>query len=116
MTKLTCRVSPISLKVPLQSRALPTLKSESFPCFRIHCADYVVVVSPNRMSSPPSQNSTLMSSSSYVDPLSSAANCTRDIPYLEQLGVNAVRVYSVNASLNHDECMQMFENAGIYVM
>jgi hypothetical protein len=54
--------------------------------------------------------------SSFIDPLSSPANCTRDIPYLERLGVNAVRVYSVNASLNHDECMQMLENAGIYVM
>jgi hypothetical protein len=58
----------------------------------------------------------LIDRSSFVDPLSSSANCTRDIPYLEQLGVNAVRVYSVNASLNHDECMQMLDAAGIYVM
>jgi hypothetical protein len=49
MTKLTCRVSHTSLKAPSQSRALPTLKSEPFLCFRSQCADYAVVVSPNRM-------------------------------------------------------------------
>lgn len=54
--------------------------------------------------------------SSFIDPLSEPANCTRDIPYLQQLGVNAIRVYSVNASLNHDECMQALDAAGIYVM
>jgi hypothetical protein len=54
--------------------------------------------------------------SSFFDPLSSPANCTRDIPYLKQLGVNAVRVYSVNSSLNHDECMSQLSSAGIYVM
>jgi hypothetical protein len=54
--------------------------------------------------------------SSYVDPLSSATNCTRDLPFLEQLGVNAVRVYSVDPNANHDECMAAFSNASIYVM
>ncbi|WRT68843.1 uncharacterized protein IL334_005824 [Kwoniella shivajii] len=54
--------------------------------------------------------------SSYHDPLSSPQNCTRDLPYLKQLGVNAVRVYSVNSSLNHDECMSTFSGAGIYVL
>ncbi|KAL7421398.1 1,3-beta-glucanosyltransferase [Cryptotrichosporon argae] len=54
--------------------------------------------------------------SSYIDPLSSAANCTRDIPYLTQLGVNAVRVYSVNSSLDHDACMTALSTAGIYVL
>ncbi|CAD6573513.1 MAG: 1,3-beta-glucanosyltransferase gas1 [Tremellales sp. Tagirdzhanova-0007] len=54
--------------------------------------------------------------SSFLDPLSSPANCTRDIPYLKQLGVNAVRVYSVNSSLDHDTCMSALSSAGIYVL
>ncbi|OXG33135.1 1,3-beta-glucanosyltransferase [Cryptococcus neoformans] len=54
--------------------------------------------------------------SSFHDPLSSPQNCTRDLPYLQQLGVNAVRVYSVNSSLNHDDCMKMLNDAGIYVL
>jgi hypothetical protein len=54
--------------------------------------------------------------SSFHDPLSSEANCTRDLPYLQQLNVNAVRVYSVNSSLNHDACMKLLDDAGIYVL
>ncbi len=54
--------------------------------------------------------------SSFYDPLSSGTNCTRDLPYLQQLGVNAIRVYSVNAAANHDSCMATFSAAGIYLM
>jgi hypothetical protein len=54
--------------------------------------------------------------SSYFDPLYSTANCTRDLPYLKQLGINTVRVYSVNSSLDHDGCMGLLEGAGIYLM
>ncbi|TYJ51935.1 hypothetical protein B9479_007474 [Cryptococcus floricola] len=54
--------------------------------------------------------------SSFHDPLSSPENCTRDVPYLQQLGINAVRVYSVNSSLDHDACMKTLSDAGIYLL
>lgn len=52
----------------------------------------------------------------FTDPLALGSSCSRDLPYLQQLGVNTLRVYSVNSSLNHDDCMSTFSNAGIYTM
>ncbi|KAG6844272.1 hypothetical protein H0H87_008220 [Tephrocybe sp. NHM501043] len=54
--------------------------------------------------------------SSFIDPLALPDACARDLPFLQELGVNAIRVYSVNSSLNHDACMTAFSNAGIYTI
>ncbi|GHJ88206.1 hypothetical protein NliqN6_4608 [Naganishia liquefaciens] len=62
------------------------------------------------------ENGNFPEPSSYIDPLSSPANCTRDLPYLQQLGVNALRVYSVNPELDHSECMKTFNDNGIYIL
>jgi hypothetical protein len=50
------------------------------------------------------------------DVLTDADACLRDGYLLQQLGVNAIRVYSVNPWLNHDECMSIFNGVGIYVV
>ncbi|KAK9246423.1 Glucanosyltransferase-domain-containing protein [Lipomyces tetrasporus] len=52
---------------------------------------------------------------SGFDPLSDADTCARDIYLFQKLGVNTVRIYSIDPTLNHDECMTLLASAGIYL-
>ncbi|KAL9107122.1 MAG: hypothetical protein Q9227_007902 [Pyrenula ochraceoflavens] len=63
-----------------------------------------------------SGNGTSTSSNQFKDPLTDVSGCTRDIPNLVQLRTNVVRVYAIDAQGDHDQCMQMLQNAGIYVI
>ncbi|CAH6720380.1 1,3-beta-glucanosyltransferase Gas4p [[Candida] jaroonii] len=53
---------------------------------------------------------------STEDPLSDEKSCSRDIVLFQQLGINTIRIYSINTDLNHDKCMSMLAAAGIYVV
>lgn len=35
---------------------------------------------------------------------------------MKTLGTNAIRVYHVNSTANHDGCMKAFADAGIYLL
>lgn len=76
------------------------------PFFLISISGEVVESADNAFGEP----------STFVDPLAIGDACKRDLPYLQELGVNTIRIYSVNSSLNHDDCMTAFSNAGIYTM
>jgi 1,3-beta-glucanosyltransferase GAS1 len=49
------------------------------------------------------------------DPLVDSDQCKRDANLMKSIGTNAIRVYHVDPSQNHDSCMEIFTNAGIYV-
>ncbi|CCH45072.1 putative secreted protein [Wickerhamomyces ciferrii] len=55
-------------------------------------------------------------SSSGEDALSDPDTCYRDAYAFQQLGINTLRIYSLNPDSNHDECMTIFNNAGIYLI
>jgi hypothetical protein len=52
----------------------------------------------------------------FIDPLADEASCARDLPYLLELNTNVVRVYAVDPNADHSGCMNLFGNAGIYVL
>ncbi|KAG7697633.1 hypothetical protein KL930_000312 [Ogataea haglerorum] len=55
-------------------------------------------------------------SSNLTDPLADVDVCSRDIPYFKDLGLNTIRVYSVDNTLSHSECMEKLADAGIYLI
>jgi hypothetical protein len=50
------------------------------------------------------------------DPLSEPDACLRDAAIMQVLGVNTVRIYNINPDLNHDECVSIFNAAGMYLV
>ncbi|KAG0690340.1 hypothetical protein C6P40_003158 [Pichia californica] len=50
------------------------------------------------------------------DVLTDPEICARDATVIQNLGANTIRIYTIDPDLNHDECMTIFNNAGIYVI
>ncbi|KAJ1678374.1 1 3-beta-glucanosyltransferase gel4, partial [Spiromyces aspiralis] len=51
-----------------------------------------------------------------ADPLADAVGCKRDVEVFKGLGINSIRVYQTDPAQNHDECMKLLSDAGIYVV
>ncbi len=64
----------------------------------------------------PPKNGTVSKNASINDPLANIEGCKRDLPYLQELGTNILRVYAIDPEKDHKECMDLFADAGIYVI
>lgn len=54
--------------------------------------------------------------SNKQDPLSNGTICLRDAALMQGMGVNVIRSYNVDPTLNHDDCASIFNAAGIYII
>nr|POE63018.1 1,3-beta-glucanosyltransferase gel3 [Quercus suber] len=48
------------------------------------------------------------------DPLANGAQCQQDVALMKTIGTNAIRVYHVDPTADHDACMSALADAGIY--
>ncbi|KAK2753453.1 beta-glucanosyltransferase [Arachnomyces sp. PD_36] len=55
-------------------------------------------------------------SSQLKDPIAEPETCKRDIKKFKELGANTIRIYSVDNSVNHDECMDALAEEEIYLV
>ena len=49
------------------------------------------------------------------DPLTNGTQCTLDANLMAELGANTIRVYHVDPTGDHDDCMKAFGDKGIYL-
>jgi hypothetical protein len=52
----------------------------------------------------------------FIDPLVDEAICKRDVPLLQKLRTNTIRVYAIDPEEDHSACMKILDAAGIYVV
>lgn len=50
-----------------------------------------------------------------ADPLLDVKSLRRDVENFKDLGINTIRIYTIDNSKNHDEAMALLDNAGIYL-
>lgn len=61
-------------------------------------------------------NASSTGTTSFSDPLADKEACKRDIPLLQELGANVIRVYAIDPTADHSFCMKLLQDAGIYVI
>ncbi|KAH9993892.1 carbohydrate-binding module family 43 protein [Xylariaceae sp. FL0662B] len=52
----------------------------------------------------------------YTDPLADGSKCKRDIPVMKKIFTNVIRVYAIDPTQNHDDCMEQLAANDIYVV
>lgn len=99
--------------------AIPTISIKGAKFFTSDGAQFYIKGkqgSPRTLLIPPDRN---RSGVAYQlvpdDPLLNGTQCALDASLMKTLGANTIRVYHVDGTADHSDCMNTFADAGIYV-
>ncbi|KAL8805842.1 MAG: hypothetical protein Q9200_005274 [Gallowayella weberi] len=97
-----------------------TVSSVAVQNIKVQGADYVNNVTTDRfqiigVAYQPGGSAGFIAGSG-IDPLSNGTLCLRDAALMQRLGINTIRVYNLDPSLNHDLCASIFNAVGIYML
>ncbi|KAL8675812.1 MAG: hypothetical protein Q9186_007583 [Xanthomendoza sp. 1 TL-2023] len=97
-----------------------SISSVAVPNIKVQGADYVNNVTTDRfqiigVAYQPGGSAGFIAGSG-IDPLSNGTLCLRDAALMQRLGINTIRVYNLDPSLNHDLCASIFNAVGIYML
>ncbi|KAI9822338.1 MAG: 1,3-beta-glucanosyltransferase gas1 [Pycnora praestabilis] len=120
---VTAQVDPIVIKVRIAFMPNPSVLNASSPSLIWKGSKFFYKTNGTEFfikgvayQQDVSTNGTSTGSDQYTDPLTDAAGCQRDIPLLQELQTNTIRVYAINPDQDHSACMQMLQDAGIYLI
>lgn len=110
ITSVLATLSVASALIPIEVKGNRFIKpatkaSDDGEVFFIKGADY-----------QPGGSSAYTGNADDGDVLSDASVCYRDAYVLQQANINTIRIYTINPDVNHDECMSILNDAGIYVI
>jgi len=101
----------VLLQLPLLINAIPTIEVHGNKFFYSNGTQfYIKGVAYQK------DTSEIISGETYIDPLANKEACKRDIPYLQELQTNLIRVYAIDGLKSHEACLDMLSDAGIYVL
>ncbi|KAI4214868.1 MAG: hypothetical protein LQ351_002581 [Letrouitia transgressa] len=103
-----------------QHRPVFVAVSSAVQPIKVQGADYVNSVSGDRFQiigvAYQPGGSSGFTSGGTSDPLSDGDSCLRDAALMQRLGINTIRVYNLNPTLDHDLCASIFNAVGIHML
>ncbi|KAL2191614.1 glycoside hydrolase family 72 protein [Thermothelomyces heterothallicus CBS 203.75] len=116
MRASTASIISASLLLGQASAALPPIVMKGSKFFYENGTQFFIKGIAYQQDTTAGGDSSSTQAVDYKDPLADEAACKRDVPLLKALHTNTIRTYRIDPKADHDACMKLLDEAGIYVI